>query len=131
MLNEIRLIGNVGKDPEFKQVGDSKVASFSLATSETYKDKSGVKQTQTEWHNIQAWGKLAEIIAQYVKKGDRLFIGGSVHYRTWEKDGQKYYATEVKADTMKMLSGKSDEKGGSSKPDYSVNDQLEFDDLPF
>ena len=106
MLNQINLIGNTGSDPEVKQVGSTKVAAFSLATSESYKDKSGEKVTQTEWHNIVVWGALAEVVEKYVKKGDRLFIGGSVTYRSWEKDGQKFYRTEIKCKELKMLGGK-------------------------
>ena len=124
MLNQVHLIGNVGADPEVKQVNESKVVKLSLATSETFKDKSGNKQTETQWHNIHAWGALAEIIEKYVKKGDKIYIGGSVKYRQWEKDGVKHYATEIKADTMKMLGGAAPE----SKPASAFVDES---DLPF
>lgn len=128
MLNEVRLIGNVGNDPEIRQVNETKVAKISLATSESYKDKQGVKQTTTEWHSVNLWGSLAEICEKYVKKGDRVFIGGSIHYRTWEKDGQKHYSTEIKADSLKMLGGVNNE----SKPEPKADAVKDIEsDLPF
>lgn len=131
MLNRVHLIGNVGNNPEIKTVGSSRVVNLSLATSETYTDKQGVKQTETEWHNCQLWGALADTVHKYVKKGDRLYIGGSIKYRQWEKDGVKHYATEIKADTMKMLSSgaKKDENPQTHQewlPEPDVSDDLPF-----
>ena len=129
MLNEVRLIGNVGSDPEIRQVNETKVARISLATSESYKDKNGQKQTVTEWHTVNLWGALADICEKYVKKGDRIFVGGSIHYRTWEKDGQKHYSTEIKADSLKMLGGVSNESKPEPKADAVKEDGM--DSLPF
>jgi single-strand DNA-binding protein len=122
-LNQVNLIGRVGGDPEVRHLpnGDA-VANLSLATSESWKDKqTGEKKEATEWHRITFYGKLAEIVKQYVTKGSLLYIGGSLKTRQWEKDGQKHYTTEIKADEMKMLGGKSDGQsgagaGGQSRP---------------
>lgn len=128
MLNQVHLIGNVGAEPEVKQVNESKVVRLSLATSETFKDKSGNKQTETQWHNVQAWGALADIIEKYVKKGDKIYIGGSVKYRQWEKDGAKHYATEIKGTEIIMLGGKSEKKQSTPVPEIA---ETENDSLPF
>lgn len=110
-LNKVMLIGNVGKDPEVRTFDSgNKTASITLATSERYKDKSGEYKTQTEWHNIVFWGKLAEIVEAYVKKGSSIYVEGSLRNRSYEKDGQTRYITEINASQMQML-GKKDEGG--------------------
>ena len=91
-VNKVILLGRVGKEPEIRQVGDNKVANFSIATSEKFKDKAGNKVENTEWHNVVFWGKQAELIEQYVHKGDELYIEGSIKTETYEKDGEKRYA---------------------------------------
>ena len=124
MLNKIHLLGHVGKDPEVRKVNDRSVANFSLATSETYK-KNGEKVTNTEWHNIVIWGRLAEIVESYVKKGALLYLEGKVVTRSWEKDGVTKYTTECVCNQMTMV-GKS-----SNGQAVESNTNEETDDLPF
>ena len=126
MINKTILVGRVGQQPEKRLVGESPVTTFSLATSETYKDKSGEKQTDTEWHNVVLWRGLSEIASKYVKKGDLIYIEGKLKTRSWEKDGVKKYRTEVIADQMKMLGGQKQEK-----PQREEGDMNENNDLPF
>lgn len=110
-VNKATLIGNLGRDPEIRYAasGDA-IANFSLATTENWKDKaSGEKKEATEWHRCVAYGKLAEIIGQYVKKGSSLYVEGSIHTRKWtDKAGQDRYSTEIKVSEMKMLGGKQE-----------------------
>jgi len=95
-LNKVMLIGNLTRDPELKAIpSGAKVASFGLATSRTWKGADGSKQEATEFHNVVAWAKAAELIAQYCKKGSSLYIDGRLQTRTWEQDGQKKYRTEI------------------------------------
>lgn len=104
MINKVILVGNVGADPDVKVFSDAKVANFSLATSESYTDKQGAKQTITEWHRIVVWRGLAEVVERYVKKGSSLYIEGKIRTRTYDDaNGIKRYATEIIADTIKML----------------------------
>jgi single-strand DNA-binding protein len=107
-VNKVILVGNLTRDPELRYMpnGES-VANFSIATSETWKDKSGAKQEKTEFHNIVAYRKLAEIIGEYVKKGNPLYIEGRLQTRKWEKDGTTRYSTEIIADQMQMLGSKN------------------------
>jgi single-strand DNA-binding protein len=131
MVNKVTLIGHFGDDPELKNLeGGKMVAKFSLATSETWKDKDGKKQEQTEWHNCTAWGKQGELINLYCKKGSKLYIEGKITYRSYEKDGKKEYYTEIIVQEFKFLDSK-----GQSKPDEvpsnDVGNQQESDDLPF
>ncbi len=106
-VNRVILIGRLGKDPEVRYTADGvAVASFSLATSETRKNKDGTKNERTEWHRIVAWRKLAEIVAEYLKKGSLVYIEGKIQSREYEgKDGVKRRAFEIVADGMKMLGG--------------------------
>jgi single-strand DNA-binding protein len=141
MINKVILLGNVGKDPEVRHIANgAAVAQFSLATSETYKDKNGAKTTQTEWHNIVLWRGLAEIAEKYVKKGDQLYIEGKIRSRSYDdKDGNKRYITEIVGETMQMLGKKPTGEGGNSfAPDTKRLDNepanespLPADDLPF
>ncbi len=96
-LNKAMLYGNLTKDPEMKALPSGiKVASFSVATNRSYKDKNGVKQDATEYHNVVAFGKQAELISQYMKKGNPIFIDGRIQTRSWDdKDGSKKYRTEI------------------------------------
>ena len=115
MFNQIQIIGNCGKDPEIRALpsGDL-VANFSVATSEKWKDKSGELKTKTEWHNITAFGKLAEICEKYIKSGKMLFIQGSlVTQKYTDKNGVEKTSTHVKADTIRLLGG---EKTDTNKP---------------
>jgi single-strand DNA-binding protein len=123
------LVGRVGKDPETRHMeGGTQVSSFSMATSESYKDKSGQKQEKTEWHNIVLWRGLSEVVEKYVKKGDMLYIEGKLTTRKWQdKEGNDRYTTEIVASEMKMLSGKSE---GQPKAAVAAGND-EPDDLPF
>lgn len=116
-LNKAILIGRLGKDPEVKYFeGGSVKASFSIATSENYKDKSGQKVENTTWHNIVCWKGLAEIAEKYLRKGGNVYIEGKITTRSWDdKDGNKRYTTEIVADNFMMLDGKRSEDGGAPK----------------
>jgi single-strand DNA-binding protein len=114
-VNRVILIGNLGKDPEIRNLeGGVKKASFSLATSETYKGKNGEKVDQTEWHNIVLWRGLAEVAESYLKKGNSIYVEGKIKTRDYtDKDGNKRYITEIVADNMVMLGSKRDQPAGS------------------
>jgi single-strand DNA-binding protein len=135
-LNRATLIGRVGKDPEIRNFQDTKKASFSLATSENWKDKEGNKKETTEWHLIVAWSNLAKIIENHVKKGDLIMIEGKITTRTWDKEGQKHYSTEIVANNLLMLGGKPAE-APESNVDFTDKEQIQDDtptdesDLPF
>lgn len=104
-VNKVILVGNVGKDPEVQYVReDVPVARFTLATSESYRDKNGERQTTTEWHNLVVWRGLAKVVEQYVKKGSQLYIEGKITNRSYEKDGVTKYFTEIVVSNMEMLS---------------------------
>ena len=117
MVNKVILIGRLGKDPEIRSTpSGTTVTKFSLATDEKFTDRNGEKQDRTEWHNIVAFGKLADICGQYLRKGKLVYIDGSIHYDSWDdkETGQKKYRTEITAANMKMLDRKGDsEEGGS------------------
>lgn len=145
-LNRVMLIGNLGKDPEIQNLESGvTLAKFSIATSESYKDKSGNTVDQTEWHNIVLWRKLAEIAAEYLKKGSRIYLEGKIRTRSWDdQDGNKKYITEIIGDNFFMLDRKGDFEGGSSasgerstpsvrvsEPVASGPDDGTIDDLPF
>ncbi len=108
MLNKVQLMGFLGADPDIRYTTDQKpIAKFSLATSESWK-KDGEKQEKTEWHNIVMYGKLAEIAGDYLKKGSLVHLEGAIKTRSWDKDGETRYITEIVADSLKMLpNGKS------------------------
>lgn len=136
-INKVTLIGNLGKDPEIRMAGASKVANFSLGITEKYTDRNGAKQEKTEWVDIVFWERQAEIIEQYVKKGSSLYVEGKLTTRSWEQDGQKRYKTEVQGLSFQMLGGNSSnqtrQKVSNSKP-ASVNlpsPPPELNDLPF
>ena len=138
-VNKVILVGRLGKDPEVKytQTG-TPVARFTLATDESWKDQSGEKQQRTEWHNIVAWRKLAEICGQYLNKGKLVYIEGRLQTRSWEdKEGNKRYTTEVQADNMVMLSARTDEarqeKGVAAAASSNSGFEAEItdDDVPF
>lgn len=115
MINKTILVGNVGNDPIYKTLdatAGNGVVTFSLATSESW-TKNGEKQTSTEWHNCKAFGKLALIIDEWVKKGQLLYVEGKIKTRSWDQDGAKKYMTEIVVDQMQMLGKKqSDDKSG-------------------
>jgi single-strand DNA-binding protein len=147
-INKVILVGHVGKDPIIQYVKeDVPVARFTLATSETHKDKNGQKVTNTEWHNLVIWRGLAKIAEQYVKKGSQLYIEGKLTTRSYEKDGATKYITEIVVGSMEMLGRGGDSSSQSSSPTVSnqsneqatINDATEEysgeyaegDDLPF
>jgi len=109
-VNKVILVGRLGRDPETRYTGGGQaVANFSLATDESYKDKNGERQKRTEWHRITAWGKLAEICQQYLKKGTMVYIEGRIQSREWQdKEGQKRTSFDIVANTMKMLSSRAE-----------------------
>ena len=113
-VNKVILIGNLGRDPEVRYMpsGDA-VANITIATTETWKDKGGEKQEQTEWHRVAMFGKTAEIAGEYLKKGSQVYIEGRLQTRKWtDKEGQERYTTEIRADRMQMLGSRS---GGSER----------------
>lgn|SRR5574344_1466127 len=146
-INKVILVGNLGKDPEVRTLENGlKRASFSLATTENYKDKNGQRVSQTEWHNIICWRNLADIAEQYLTKGKQIYLEGKIRTRSWDDNGIKKYTTEIVADTFTMLgSANRDENAtGQSAPAISgqsvqnMNSQVqtpesadESDDLPF
>ena len=112
-INKVILVGTTGKDPEIKYMpsGDA-IANISVATSESWKDKStGEKKESTEWHKVVFYRQLATIVEKYLRKGQQVYIEGSLKTRSWEKDGQKHYSTEIVASDMQMIGGN---KGGDS-----------------
>jgi len=115
-LNKVMLIGNLGKDPEIRYTTDgTPVAHFSLATSESWTDKSGVRQERTEWHNIVAWNKLADLCKRFLAKGRQVYIEGRIQSREWDdRDGNKRRTTEIVANQMVLLGARSQgsEAGG-------------------
>jgi len=122
-INKVILIGNLGRDPETRYTqGGSPVTNFSVATSENWRDKAtGEQQERTEWHNVVCFARLAEIAGEYLKKGSRVYIEGSLRTSSWESDGQKKYRTEVIARDMQMLDGRG-EGGGMGGGYGSRND---------
>ncbi|HEX9716121.1 MAG: single-stranded DNA-binding protein [Desulfobulbaceae bacterium] len=136
MVNKVILIGNLGKDPEvrYSQAGAA-IASFNVATTETWKKQDGTKEELTEWHRIVAFGRLGEICGEYLSKGSKVFIEGRLQTRKWDdKDGNTKYTTEIVAREMKMLSPRG--SSGDSSQSQQYNDQpfpepVMGDDVPF
>lgn len=127
-LNKVMLIGNVGGDPEIRTLpSGSKVANFSLATSESYTDRNGQKQTQTEWHRIEIWDGLAGIIEQYVRKGDPLFVEGKIRNEKWtDQNGVEKSGVKIRGLSMQMLGSRnsgdsSNSASNSTTPSSSYN----------
>jgi single-strand DNA-binding protein len=116
-LNKAMLIGNLGKDPEVKTLDNgAKIATFPLATTETYKDRDGNKQSRTEWHNLVLWRGLADVAELYCRKGGQVYIEGRLSTRKWDdKDGHTRYTTEIIGDNMVLLS-RSDSTSSSAHP---------------
>ena len=146
-VNKVILIGNLGRVPETRFLpSGSAVANISVATTDTWKDKtSGEKKEATEWHRVVFFGRLAEIVGEYLKKGSQVYVEGRLQTRKYEKDGQDHYSTEIIADTMKMLGSRSGMGGGEprearepsaageSKPATKPAGQFQDmdDDIPF
>lgn len=110
LRNSVRLIGNIGQNPDVKELKSGrKMAKFSLATSETHRDDEGKKVTDTQWHNLVAWGKQADIVAKYLKKGSEIAIEGKLSTNSYtDKDGNKRYSTEIIVNELVMVGGKKD-----------------------
>lgn len=152
-VNKVIILGRLGSEPELKYTpSGAAVCNFSLATTESWADKSGQKQEKTEWHRIVVWGKLAELCNQYLAKGRQAFIEGSLQTRSWDgQDGQKRYTTEINAKNVQFLGGASagasnsqsrdnsmnqdmnNNQGGAMNQDYDISTDSNFtsDDIPF
>jgi single-strand DNA-binding protein len=140
-VNKAILVGNLGRDAEVRFTpGGQAVASFSIATTENWTSKDGEKKEQTEWHKIVLWGKSAETLQPYLTKGKQIYVEGRLQTRNWEKDGQKHYTTEVKADRIVLLGGggrggerpdRGSESGGAYADPMRDQSPLTDDDIPF
>jgi single-strand DNA-binding protein len=149
-VNKVILLGNVGKDPDIRVLPSGQpVANFSIATSERFKDQQGNWQDRTEWHNMTAYGKLAEIVRDYVKKGNKLYAEGRLTTRSWDdkESGKKVYRTEIVVGDISLLSGRGEDggqTGGSQRgntasfdqrpsggDDYAHSAEITDDDIPF
>ena len=142
-FNKVILIGNVGKDPEVRHLETgAAVASFTLATTERYKNRNGELQDQTEWHNIVCWRNLAELSEKYIKKGNQIFVEGKIRTRSWtDQTGAKRYTTEIVADNIRLLDRKGALTGTPadmpvqaapvSQPVFTAPVEDASDDLPF
>jgi single-strand DNA-binding protein len=152
-LNKVMLIGRLGQDPEVKDAGNTPVANFSIATNENWTDKSGEKQERTEWHNIVAWDKLADLAGNYLRRGSNIYCEGKLQTRSWEsQEGEKKYRTEVVINQLQFLDKREDNNTGAEPQQYAreepqqkpVNDQSNIgriqsnfqdtgkkDDIPF
>jgi single-strand DNA-binding protein len=155
-VNKVILLGNVGKDPEIRSTGGgTMVANFTLATSDRFQDAQGNWQDRTEWHNLVAFKRLAEIVRDYVKKGSKLYVEGKIQTRSWDdkETGAKRYRTEIIVNDISLLSGRDDSSGGggysrssgssgsgasnmdqrqpASQDEYSQSAEISDDDIPF
>jgi single-strand DNA-binding protein len=155
-VNKVILLGNVGKDPEIRSTGGgTMVANFTLATSDRFQDAQGNWQDRTEWHNLVAFKRTAEIVRDYVKKGTKLFVEGKIQTRSWDdkESGAKRYRTEIIVNDLSLLSGRDegapssggysrsssasgstasfDQRGPSGQDDYAQSAEISDDDIPF
>jgi len=146
-VNKAILVGNVGKDPEVRHLeGGTSVARFTLATSDSYKNKSGELVKTTEWHNVVAWRQLADLAEKYIRKGAQLYVEGKITNRQYDdRDGNKRYICEIVADNIRLLGRKDDNMAPSTSngatrpqsdtmpttPPEEIDPVLESDDLPF
>lgn len=138
-LNRALLIGNVGSDPEIRYLNNNdKVATFRLATTERYKDRNGEVKENTEWHQVTAWGKLAEVVEKMVKKGSQVYVEGKITTRKWtDKDGNDRYTTEIRAEGLQILGKKESASASAPNPEESpalkaLKEELNPEqDLPF
>jgi single-strand DNA-binding protein len=143
-LNKVQLIGNMGRDPEIRYTNDNRaIANLTIATTESWNSKDGGRQDKTEWHRVVVFGKLAEVVEKYMKKGDKVYFEGKLQTRQWtDKDGQERYTTEIVVDSfggqMVMLGKGGASEGGSyesssaSSSNTAVSQEPDFDDdIPF
>ena len=137
MINKVILVGNVGRDPEVRSTqSGTQVANFSLATNERRRDANGEWTDHTEWHKLVVWGRMVNVVEQYVQKGRQLYIEGVLRTRDWEqKDGQKRKSTEIHVRELKLLGGRGNAMGaGAPQEDYGAVAQGfpdDADDVPF
>ena len=114
-LNKVMLIGNLGADPELKHTGNNRaVCNLSIATNESFKDKEGQRQERTEWHRVTVWGETAENCGKYLAKGRSVYVEGRLQTRSYDKDGQKHYSTEIVADRVTFLGGGNGQREGGN-----------------
>src|SRR6476660_5565015 len=143
-VNKVILVGNLGRDAELRYTpGGAAVATLNLATTEVWNDKGGQRQEKTEWHRIVLWGKQAESLQEYLTKGKQSYVEGRLQTRQWDdKDGNKRYTTEIKADRITLLGGGGGGRGGASvdrggdsmgsqAPGPDISEPLTDDDIPF
>lgn len=132
-LNKVMLIGNLGRDPEMRYTPSGRpVTTFSMATNRSWKTSDGERRTETEWFNIVAWGSLAEICNQYLKKGNQVYIEGRLQSRSWEDDDNvKHQTTEVVAKEMVMLGDRRKENSDADDDTHEVASENEEDEFPF
>ena len=139
-INKVILIGNLGRDPEVRYTqGGTAVANFTLATTDRWNDPSGERKERTEWHRVVVWGKQAEIAGEYLRKGRQVYVEGSLQTREWtDRDGNKRYTTEVKAQRFQMLGGRGDSERAPMDPEPAHHQVAEpadggysEDDIPF
>ena len=140
-INRVILVGNLGKDPDIMTFDNGvKKASFSLATTESYKNKEGNRVDQTEWHNIIMWRGLADIAERFLNKGSQIYLEGKIRTRSYEQDGIRKYITEIFTDNMTMLGSKRDSSEvpaevAAQVPEKKANENTDIetptDDLPF
>jgi single-strand DNA-binding protein len=149
-VNKVILLGNVGKDPEIRSTGGgTMVANFTLATSDRFQDAQGNWQDRTEWHNLVAFKRLAEIVRDYVKKGSKLYVEGKIQTRSWDdkETGAKRYRTEIIVNDISLLSGRDDSSSGgysrssgssnmdqrqpAGQDEFSQSAEISDDDIPF
>jgi single-strand DNA-binding protein len=135
-VNKVIIVGRLGQDPEVKTIGTNQVARLSVATSESWLGKDGQKQERTEWHRITVWGKLAEISGKYLSKGRQVYVEGKLQTNTYEKNGEKRYATEIVGSSIQFLG----DSGGQRQQDNSQGGFQDFgpepsfnqqEDIPF
>ncbi len=139
-VNKVILIGNLGRDPEIRYTsGGTPVANFTMATTERWNDPSGERKERTEWHRIVVWGKQAEIVGEYLRKGRQVYVEGQLQTREWtDREGNKRYTTEVRAQRVQMLGRRDDQPHATpadvagSQPQVAEPEQgYDEDDIPF
>jgi single-strand DNA-binding protein len=137
-VNKVILVGNLGRDAEVRYTpGGAAVATLSLATTEVFKDKEGQRQEQTEWHRVVLWGKTAETLSEYLRKGKQIYVEGRLQTRSWDdKEGKKRYTTEIRGDRVVLLGGPG--RGGPAEREEGVREpakeptaDITEDDIPF
>lgn len=123
-VNKVIILGRIGQSPEVKTLNSGdKVANMSVATSESYTNKSGEKVETTEWHNIEIWGKLAGVVEQYLHKGDQVYIEGKIKTESWDKDGEKRYRTKIRGLSLQMIGSKNQGQQNQGQPSQNQTQQ--------